>query len=160
MGEFHLEAVASGSGYAQVAGDRIYYNPVLLDRLISNPFKLKERKYPVDMSYGRDVTCVSTVHIPPDFETAELPKDVAMLGKDIAYRRISFAGGDSVLTMTRMTVTASVFRPEIYKKIRDMYDQIVATESEQIVFQRKPKATPAPDRIRTPVRLVQPAAVA
>jgi hypothetical protein len=148
-GQLHVEALATAKSYAQVAGNFIYFNPIVLDRLRSSPFKLKERKFPVDMSYGRDVINLATIHIPPDYEIKEFPKNIELGGDDIKYTRRTIAWADSVQTMTHLTISVTVFPPEVYESLKGFYDQIVAAESEQIVLERKPPPA-APQPAATP----------
>jgi hypothetical protein len=140
QGRLHVEALASAKSYAQVAGNFIYFNPIVLDRLRTSPFKLRERKFPVDMAYGRDVITLSTINIPAEFEIKEFPKNIELGGDDIRYTRRTIAWGDSVQTMTHLTISVTVFPPDVYESLKSFYDKLVAAESEQIVLERKPPA--------------------
>lgn len=142
--QLRVEAVASAKSYAQVAGNFIYFNPIVVDRLRASPFKLKERKFPVDMSYGREVSTLATVHVPANFEIKEFPKNIELGGEDIKYTRRTVAWGDSVQTMTRLRIAVTVFPPGVYESLKSFYDQIVAAESEQVVLQRTPAVVPEP----------------
>jgi hypothetical protein len=148
LNQLVIEATGSGEAYAQVSGDNMYFNPVILDRLTSNPFTLKDRKFPIDMSYGRDIVCVTTFSMPPGFVPKEVPKDVVLGGGDLEYSRSTVARRDSVQTTTRMTITTSAFPADVYKTIRDLYDKIVAAESEQVILRRSPEVSQQPEPVK------------
>jgi hypothetical protein len=146
-GQLYIKSLASGSAYGQASGDYLYFNPVVLDRLTDNPFKLKERKFPVDMSYGRNIVCVAMIRAPQGFEIKELPKDINLGGEDIRYTRKTVAAADTILTETRLAIAVSLIPPGVYESLKSFYDQIVAAESEQIVLQRKPQTPSQPQPI-------------
>jgi transglutaminase-like putative cysteine protease len=141
-GPLTIEAGASGTGYAQVSGDYIYYNPLVIDRSFSSPFKLQKRNFPIDMSYAREAVCLTLVHTPPGYQVKEIPRDVTLGGGDLEYSRFSIVSHDSVETMTRFKVLATVFPPSAYPEIKSVYDKIVAAESEQVVLKKKLEPTP------------------
>jgi len=148
QGPLQVEALATGKSYAQVAGNFIYFKPVVLDRLLASPFRLKERKFPIDMSYGRDIISLATVHIPAGFEIKEFPKNLDLGGDDIKFTRRSVAWGDSVQTVTHLRIAVTIFPPEFYESLKKFYDQVVAAEAEQVVLECRPSAAaPKPEAI-------------
>ena len=142
-GPIRVTTHSTGTSYAQASGDYIYLNPVVLDRWTESPFKLKKRRFPVDMSYGRDVSSVTLIRIPAGFEIKEMPKDFQIGGEDIRFSRKTLVEGDRIKTDVSFSVLVSVFPAEVYESLCEFYNRMVAAEAEQIVLQRKPPATSA-----------------
>ena len=148
-GTFRVSAMVTGASYAQAAGDRMYLNPIVLDRITASPFRLKKRNFPIDMSYGREVVSTSVIRVPAGFEPQELPKDIDLGGRDYRYTRRTIVAGDSIRTTTQLSFGVSVLPSEKYQSLREFYDRMVGVESDQIVLQRKaqsaarPKAAPS-----------------
>jgi hypothetical protein len=139
-----IYAEVTGATYAQVSGDFIYVNPTMVDRLIASPFKLKDRRFPVDMSYKRAIVDVTNLKIPPGYEVAELPYSMRLSvgAEDAKYSRESAVEGGVIQVMMRMTFNTTTFQPSSYAVLKDFYEKMVAAESNQIVLKKLPPAPP------------------
>jgi hypothetical protein len=144
-GPLRISAQVTGATYAQVSGDFIYLNPAVLDRLTTSPFKLKDRKFPVDMSYRRTIVDVTNLKIPAGYEVTELPFSMrfSVGAEEAKYSRESAAEGGVIQVMTKMVFNTTTFQPSSYAVLKDFYEKIVAAESNQIVLKRLPPAPPA-----------------
>lgn len=145
-GPMRIKAFGSASSYAQAAGDHIYVNPVILDRLTESPFKLKKRKFPIDMSYGRNVVFFSQIRIPPGFEILETPKNLELGGNEYRFTRRTAVQGDSIQTIIQLSFAVSIIPSGRYEDLCEFYNRIVSAESEQIVLQRKALPTVQPQQ--------------
>ncbi len=146
-GPLKITAKVSSSTYAQAAGDFIYINPHVIDRIAENPFKIPERKYPVDMAYCRVFTTVITVKIPEGYDVKEVPPDVqTALGADeISFVRRALTLDNELQFLIRYSTSKTEFPSTEYRRLRDLFHQVVTAESGQIVLQRhaQPQAAPA-----------------
>jgi transglutaminase-like putative cysteine protease len=144
-GPLKISAQGIGASYAQVSGDFIYINPAVVDRLTSSPFKLKDRKFPVDMSYKRAFVTSMNLKIPAGYEVKELPWSVRFsVGPgDATYTRESAAVGGMIQVVMRMTINATIFQPSSYSSLKEFYEKIVTAESDQIVLKKLQALPPA-----------------
>jgi hypothetical protein len=121
------------------AGDVIYINPFVLLQKESNPFKLEKREYPVDFGFSNDEIYVATITIPDGFVVEELPKSKVMMLPENASKfmfNVSQAGNKIMIT-SNLSINKSLFIQDEYPGIREMFNQIVAKHSEQIVLKKK-----------------------
>ena len=148
-----LKVWISSSSYAQSNGDLIYINPHILHRSRENPFKMPNRKFPIDYSYRRNYTNVVTLFLPNDFEVKEiLPNRKYYINSDfVTYSRKVQIDSQKVQLMCKFEIRETEIKPQLYTQLRDLYSQIIAAESEQLVLSRIKKpaiptkpTTPAP----------------
>ncbi len=131
-------ATFAAPGYAQVAGDRIYLNPKMLDRTEENPLRLNERTFPVDMTYRRAYSYRLDLKLPEGYEVEEQPanKRLRLPGKGGSYMR-ALEIKDGVLTMiTQLTFSKARYEPREYRDLRQFYDEVVAAEAEVVVLRK------------------------
>lgn len=126
------------SGSAQVAGDLIYLNPFFLERWEKNPFKLEERKYPVDLTYPFNETYILTLEIPEGYVVEELPQKVVMLLPDKSAQFSFNAGqiGNKIQVSSRIVISKNIYKPDEYPSLKELYTRVVAKQAEQIVLKK------------------------
>ncbi|MCW5910450.1 MAG: DUF3857 domain-containing protein [Cyclobacteriaceae bacterium] len=124
---------------ATVAGDIIYINPILFDRIEENPFKLENRQYPVDYSSAFDRVYISRITLPEGFQVDELPKPkVISLPENTGKYTYSVSMiGEKLNVISNLQINKSIFSQDEYVNLREFYNQVVAKESEQVVLKRK-----------------------
>jgi hypothetical protein len=132
------EASFEVPAYAQVAGDFIYLNPVMLGRMTENPLRLPERTYPVDLTYPRDLNYTLRLKLPAGYTVQETPPNirVPLPLKAGQYQRIIAVEDDVLVVQRRLQIKRSVFGPELYPSLRGFYERVVAAEAEQVVLNR------------------------
>ncbi len=113
-----------------------YFNPMIMGRLSSNPFNLENRTYPVDFDYTFDENMVMTITIPENWQVDELPTPVLyrLPGRAGEFRRIIKAEGNTITLNFRYKIDKMRFMPEEYEVLKGMYDQMVVSLNENIVF--------------------------
>jgi hypothetical protein len=133
-----LTAAFSAPGYAQVAGDFIYFNPTPLGRLGENPLRRPERAFPVDLIYPKRLTYNVVVTLPEGYAVQEAPKSVRIRLPDdgAIYQRLLDVQGRVLMAEVQLVISQTVFEPDQYGHIRNFFEQVVATEAEQVVLTR------------------------
>lgn len=113
-----------------------YFNPMIMGRISSNPFNLENRTYPVDFDYTFDENMVMTITIPENWQVDELPTPVLyrLPGRAGEFRRIIKAEGNTITLNYRFKIDKMRFMPEEYEVLKGMYDQMVVSLNENIVF--------------------------
>lgn len=124
--------------HAIVTKDLIYFNPHIFLRVEENPFKLSERLYPVDFEVLEEKTVVTKITIPEGFSVEELPENAAFVLPGNAVKFISSISqsGNQIMVMSRVQINKTLFQPFEYLELKEIYDQIVAKQSENVVLKR------------------------
>ena len=124
---------------ATVAGDRLYFRPMLTEGQLTNPFKDPERLYPVDFGMLTDETYTATFTMPAGYQAEELPKPVQMSLPNNGGRflfQVS-ANEQTIQTVSRLSLKKPVYFAEEYPALRELFTQVVAKHAEQIVLKKK-----------------------
>jgi len=141
------EAHFSAADYAPVAGDNIYFNPLLFGRQKENPFKRPARTFPVDYAYAFKQAYTLNLTLPEGYTVQETPKNLTLVTpkEGIKFRRVTLVDGNNVQVMYQLTIRKPHFEPIEYPALRELYDQVVAAQAEQIVLKRGTAATAGKD---------------
>lgn len=124
--------------FAMVAGDMVYVNGQILERTDSNPLRLPDRSFPVDMGYETDVSYSLSLKLPEGYELADSPKDVAAFipGRAAIFQRVSQAFGSTLSVQSRFNVNNPIMQPDVYPHLRELFSTMVAASNDQFVFRR------------------------
>lgn len=133
-----LDYTASFTHKNNSASDVMYLNPMFTEHIDSNPFKVKERTYPVDYDFSFDRSMVVNIQVPEGWQVDEAPQSVLLRLPDqsVEFRRVVQASGNMVVISYKFAVTKERFMPEEYQYLKQMYDQIVTYMSENIVLKK------------------------
>ena len=137
--EFVRPSLDSEIVVVQVAGNLIYVNPLMIDRGRETPFKLKARKFPVDMAYARNFSTTVSITLPPGYEVKETPLDrtIGLPNNDANYSRRIEVQGNIIRLVSKFRVTRVEFPSTMYMKLKDFYQQVIALQNDQIVLEKK-----------------------
>lgn len=121
------------------AGDMIYFSPMLYYALDENPFKLQERKYPVDYGHPYEEIYVMSFELPEGFTVEELPEvqNIALPEKAGKFTYTAKQLENKVQLSVRFKIDNPFFNFEQYPYLKEFYNQIVEKEAEQVVLKRK-----------------------
>lgn len=127
------------SAHASVAGDAIYINPFVTQRVEENPFRSQTREYPVDFGSAVDKTYMIKLTLPPGYVVDELPKNklMTMPGNTARYTFSCSQTGETLNVVSSLLINKNLFTQEEYPHLREFYDQVVAKQAEQIVLKKK-----------------------
>jgi hypothetical protein len=117
-------------------GNKIYIEPELFLTKRKNPFKLEERKFPVDFSTAwKDVNRV-TIQIPEGYKVEKLPEPLAIaLPENIGvFKYQVLQTGNKIKTVSFLQFNTSLISSIYYQYLKDFYKQLVKKESEKIVL--------------------------
>lgn len=123
---------------ARVASDFIYINPMLFEQIESNPFKLQERKYPVDYSYPKHEKYSLTLSIPDGYMVEEVPEPLQLALPDNSANfkfEINFNEKEIEL-QNYFAINKSVFLYYDYAGLKDFYNKVVEKQAEQIILKQ------------------------
>lgn len=119
--------------------DVIYLNPMFSQATHNNPFKVKERTYPVEMSNVVDEIYTLNLEIPEGYQVEELPKSaMAKFNEnDGLFQYIIAQNSNMIQFRSRIKLNKANFMPDEYGTLREFYDLIVKKQAEQIVLKKK-----------------------
>ena len=118
--------------------NKIMFYPMLVEQLRENPWKLENRKMPIDFSYKKDETCIIKITIPESYSISEIPKSLKMKMPD---NSASFMYNVSVLgniinISSKLNINTEIVTTAEYKNFKEFYNQIVAKHAEPIILKK------------------------
>lgn len=121
------------------AGNLVYFTPLLFERTKENPFKREERLFPVDFAHPIKESYRITVTFPDDYEIDKLPKSTAFkLPNGSGTFTITYANeGKTLMVKSVININKSVYTPEEYFSLKEIFKVVVEKQAEQIVFKKK-----------------------
>lgn len=115
---------------------KLYVEPLLFLSHHENPFKLKERKFPVDFtSPWRDRNTVS-IQIPKGYKVESLPESMAIgLPDNMGVFKYQVSqNGNNINAVCIIQFKQAIIAPQYYSALKEFYAQMVKKESEKIVL--------------------------
>lgn len=115
------------------------FNPFLFDRIEKNPFRSKERLYPVDFGSAVERTIMMTLEYPQEFQLEELPAKIgiALPGSTARYGFEMKNEGNKLTMQSFLTIAKPVFTSDEYHYLKELYAQIVANQQTELLFKKK-----------------------
>ena len=123
---------------AQVNEDLMYIKPTIKSGWETNPFKMEDRTYPVEMPYPTNYQYVLTLTIPEGYKVEELPKNLNLsLPPDDARFVYQTSSDEKTIRLTvRIQINRTVYAAESYKFLKTFFAQI-STKLEDMIVLRK-----------------------
>jgi hypothetical protein len=121
---------------AERVNDLIMVYPFIFERQTENPFKIEDRKYPVDFPYLKNENMVVKITIPEGFVISEAPKPVSIImPANTAIAKINYTTAGNVLLVTyRLQINKLTFTKDEYPMLRELYSQIIKAQAQPIVL--------------------------
>jgi hypothetical protein len=109
------------------AGTGLLFTPFALFEYSSNPFKAEERKYPVDLTFPRDLSTTIVMTLPKDYSVKVLPESLKFSTPDggATFTYLSSASGSTVQFRAVLKITKQVFTESEYKDLRMFFTEVV-----------------------------------
>jgi transglutaminase-like putative cysteine protease len=122
----------------QTAGDRIYFKPLLTEIEDENPFKLENRKYPVDFATLAEYTFVANYTLPAGYQVEEAPKNIVidLPEKGGRFSYMVSASGNTLMVTSKISIRKAVFYAEEYPYLKEFFNHIVTKHAEQVVLKK------------------------
>jgi hypothetical protein len=126
------------SDYAQIAGNLISLTPLLYDQWSSNPFKLEDRKFPVDFVYPHIFKDIINYTLPEGYILDEKPADIVLSmpdGKTKFTYRMRIAGNLLQISST-LDIAKSLYSYEEYISLKEFFAKVVSKHAEKVVLKK------------------------
>lgn len=123
---------------ANASGNVIYLNPMIVERLIDNPFKEEERVFPIDFDYTFDETVTLRFTIPEGWSVDEVPASKIFRTPDESanYRKLFQVAGNTIMMQYKFSINKHNYSPDDYMFLKDFFKALIENQSEQIVLKK------------------------
>ena len=119
-------------------GDFIYISPLLLWTQTENPFKMEDRKYPID--YGIPINKLIAVKytIPEGYVVEEIPEiAIVALPEKAGKYTFHITTAENIIQITnKFQINKTTYTHEDYQALKEFYNLIIQKHSEQIVLRK------------------------
>lgn len=118
--------------------DVIILNPFINSKISNNPFKLKERTYPIDFGYPRSFQFMLKLEIPKNYKISSLPENIAFkLPNNGGHYLFNIEEKANVISLiSKFKIIRSHFAPEEYQYLKEFYNQIIKTQNSLITLEK------------------------
>lgn len=125
--------------YSHVAGDFIYLEPMITEKIDENPFKPDTRIYPVDIIYPNEQIIVMNITLPEGYAVESLPEATAIRlpekGGMFLYNCNQM--GNTISVTCRLVLGKPIYMQSEYPYIKEFFNQVVSKQAEQIVLKKR-----------------------
>lgn len=120
------------------AGNLVYFKPVLQSSFDENPFRLEDRKFPVDFAYPSELYYKLVMEFPEEYKLETLPKNEAFkLPEDAGMFTMIFINeGNKIMVNSKLNINKTLFSAEEYYDLRELFKNVLRKQAEQIVFRK------------------------
>jgi len=129
--------IISSNAVSQI-DNKLYIVPLLFEQIKENPFKVSERKYPIDYGYASEKTIIVNYAIPKGYSVISLPADITLkVSENIAFFSCKSSINENEISIAyKIALNRSMVLPDQYAGFREFYNQIIAKEAEPIVLKK------------------------
>ncbi len=119
--------------------DKVSFNPYLFNRIVTNPFKLADRTFPVDWGMPSDTRFVLSLMLPDGYSIENPPQPVAMaLPNDGGRFIIGYQpNGNSFSFSSVISFKKSIYSSDEYPALKELYNRIILEEKSEMIFKKK-----------------------
>jgi hypothetical protein len=123
--------------YFQRSDNLIYFSPPYLSKTKSNPFKSQKRYFPVDYPYSVTYNEKIKIEVPAGYTLSEEAPKFKLSFQNISFSLFSFSAEKELEVQRVFKIYNQSFMPAEYKNLRQLYDEMVATDQKQIILNTK-----------------------
>jgi len=117
----------------------IYLKPFVIKSFKTNPFKLEERNYPVDIGYKRKFTYNLIFNIPANYKIKSLPENrkivLPNMGGTLAY--LSDVKNNKITINFSFSLDRTIYKPNEYYLIKEFISQLIIAQNERIILTKE-----------------------
>lgn len=121
----------------EINGD-YFLSPMCFLTLDENPFKLNERKYPIEYGYAQGDRMIISIEIPEGYQVKSIPESTNfVVGENVfEFKYLVSQNANKIQLMMNFNVNVATESAENYLALKGFYQAIVDKEKEKIVFSK------------------------
>lgn len=123
----------------EVIADKIYFNPFIYKFYEDNPFKLKQRTYPVDFGYKQAFLYSFELDLSNNLKVIELPKPINLiLPENKGSLNFSCMANDEKLSIfVRIKLDEPIYSTDYYESLKTFMSKIIDLQNNTVVVLEK-----------------------
>lgn len=123
---------------ASANGAFLYLKPILESDWETNPFKLKERLYPIEFPYPMGESYSANWTIPKGYKIEEVPQNLnlSIQSGQMTFNYAITQSEGKINIRTKIYIRRATFDAKYYEAIKDFFAQIAAKLEEPIVLKK------------------------
>ncbi|OSY87537.1 hypothetical protein WH52_10535 [Tenacibaculum holothuriorum] len=112
--------------------------PHIFEKLEANPFKLKQRQYPVDFGFNQNIRFMFSIEIPKKYKIKSIPSKrvFSLKNKTALYLYTAQKNNNIVTFIYQYKVNKAVFSPSEYLNLKEFYNQIIHSQNVYIELEK------------------------
>lgn len=120
-------------------GNKVYFNPFLVQFFESNPFKLETRDYPIDFGYPRTFRYQMNIDIPSGYKVGELPQSIAVrLDQSAIDLKLHVQQNETQVSIAyHLALRNTHFKPKNYDAIKQIFNKAVELQKNSLIVLEK-----------------------
>jgi hypothetical protein len=120
------------------SANKIYLHSLFSEGIKENPFKMKDRYYPVDLSYPEESIVLVNFKIPSNYRIEEVPKNIAITLPDKGgkFMFVLEIDGNLIKVRSHLQVSKAYYTQNEYYLLKAFYNTLVQKQAEQIILKK------------------------
>lgn len=129
----------SSEDLVEKIGGKLYVEPLLFLTKRANPFKLEERKFPVDFTKPWQEKYTVSIQIPEGYSVQALPEATAISMSDDfgVFKFQATQTGNKIKVLSIVQFNKAIVTPEYYQELKEFYKRLVKKQTEKIILIKK-----------------------
>lgn len=124
----------------ETVGDKVILHPFFNKTYLNeNPFKMKERSYPMDFGFPFTNTYIISIDLGSVYEIEQLPKSriIKLQGEDGECSVTYAAEGSKINIRFNMKLSAHHFPPDAYQSLKEFFGTMITMLKEESIVLKK-----------------------
>lgn len=123
---------------ATASADKVYLTPLFSEGVKENPFKAKDRYYPLDLFYPEETIVIVSLKIPANYRVEELPQKMAISIPDKGgkFTYSVEVEGDVIKIRSQLLLSKALYNQNEYHVLKTFYTTLVQKQAEHIVLKK------------------------
>lgn len=119
--------------------NKLYFSPLFFLATTENPFKTKDRNFPVDYGMPWQDSFTTSITIPEGYTIESYPKELAIgLPENLGVFKYKISVlGNKIKLSSLIQINSNMISPQYYSSFRSFYKQLVEKHTEKIVLAKK-----------------------
>ncbi|AZJ34865.1 DUF3857 and transglutaminase domain-containing protein [Tenacibaculum singaporense] len=129
----------SGEDFIEGINNKLYFSPSFFLATKENPFKSKERNFPIDFSMPWQDQYSVSITVPNSYSVESYPEELAIgLPNNLGiFKYKVLVQGNKIKLSSVVQFNSNIIAPQYYTIVKDFYNQLVKKQTEKIVLVKK-----------------------